>query len=232
MNSIRCPNCDLVSFATAQECKRCHAKFLAPPDAPAMAMPTGQFSFSQNTALPPQPVEVELLPEYEVKAPPIGGWLILFAIGLGVTLGLCALLLPEYIKFMSSKVYQELTTSGSPLYVSSFGPGFTLEFTWLIVSGVGSIVLLLRFFRKSSSFPRLAILILMTYVVVASIDYLMAINVAHQLRVKLVALYGTSKVPSLLPGYMGLIISYSILSSIAWITYLLKSRRVESTFIN
>lgn len=232
MNSIRCPNCDLVSFANATECKRCQAKFLAPPDATAMAMPTTPYSFNQNAALPAQPVQFEPLPEFEMKAPPIGGWLIVFAIGLGVSLGLCGLLLPEYIKFMSSPAYQMLTTPGAELYVSSFSAGFNLELIWLVVSSSGSILLLLRMFRKSSSFPSLATFILAAHIVVASIDFLMAINIEHQLREKLVALYGASKVPPLLPAYMSMYIAYAILSSIAWILYLKNSRRVESTFIN
>jgi len=36
MNSIKCPDCGLVNFATAPECKRCHLSFqseTAPPDA-------------------------------------------------------------------------------------------------------------------------------------------------------------------------------------------------------
>jgi hypothetical protein len=234
MSSIKCPNCGLVSFATAPDCKRCHAKFLAPPpDAAVMAMPNGQFSFSQNTAFPPQPVAFQPLPEYHVEAPPIGGWLIVFAIGLAITLGLCALLLPEYINILSSKAYYMLTTEGSPIYASSFSSAFTFEFSWLVAIGIASILMLIRFFRKSSSFPRMAIFILAATIVVAFIDYLLALNVEHQLTEKLAALSGSrGKVPPLMPGYITLFILYSILSSIAWIAYFKNSRRVEATFIN
>ena len=232
MNSIKCPNCGLVSFATAPDCKRCHAKFLAPPDAPAMALPATQFSFSQNVALPMQPASFQPLPEYEATAPPIGGWLIVFAISTGIGLILSALFLPAYINFMWSQPYNELTTPGSKLYISSFSPAFNLEFVWLLVSINGSVLLLFRFFKKSSSFPRLAVFILAAHIVVASIDFLMAISIERQLTEKLVALYGASKTTPLLSGYMILIITYSILSSVVWIMYFRSSRRVELTFIN
>lgn len=234
MKSIRCPQCELVNFATLPNCKRCQHEFFSAPNNNGVVAATvhGGLSlphpaFNRIARRDPN----EPLPEYVAEATPIGGWLIAFAISLAMSIGLCALFLPEYIKMLSTDAYHDLTTPGSSIYISEFNAAFTLEFIWLVVVGIGSILLLIRFFRKSSSFPRMAICILALNIVVAFLDYLMGMNIQHQLAQKLAALSGGGKAPQLLPSYIGLIIFYSIVSSICWIIYFLSSRRVESTFI-
>ena len=232
MNSIKCPNCGLVSFATASDCKRCRAKFLAPPEAAVMALPAGQISFNQTAAVPPLPVSFRTLPEYQPTATPIGGWLIVFAIGLGISLGLAVLSIETFVNLSSTQAFHDLTTPGSPIYISSFNFGITFEVIWSSLVAVTAVILLLRFFRKSRSFPRLAMALLGANIVFAFIDYLFGLNVQNELMEKLAPAIGKDKVAGMFPWYMGLIVWYSILSSIFWIGYFLSSRRVESTFIH
>jgi len=54
MNSIKCPECGLVNFATASECKRCHMSF-----APAQEPVDGQYANAEYQSYWPQSPEPE-----------------------------------------------------------------------------------------------------------------------------------------------------------------------------
>jgi hypothetical protein len=172
------------------------------------------------------------LPEYNPDGTPIGGWLIVFALGMGVSLGLAALSVEMLMTLFSSRAYHDLTTEGSPIYISSFSSGVTFEVIWLFTSALTTVILLLRFFRRSSGFPRLAIKLLMANIAFALIDYMLTLNIQSELTAKFGAMLGNGKSPQLVPWYMGLYILYCIVASVAWIIYFRTSRRVESTFIN
>ena len=242
MKSVKCPGCGLVNFATTAECKRCRHQFRAPeqPAVPAAAsVPTAASVPAVAEEISPAPTpnqpkpqpRPDPLPEYEPVATPIGGWLIVFGIGLGISLGLAVLQIIAFTQMVSTRAFQDLTTEGSAIYVPNFKAGVTLEVVWLSLLGIGCVILLIRFFRKSSSFPRLAVAVLAANIAFAFLDYLMGLNVERQLMEKLTTLYGRGNVRNVVPSYISLVILYSIISSGAWISYFLTSRRVESTFI-
>ncbi len=54
MNSIKCPGCGLVNFATASECKRCQMSFAPEPEAY-----DGQYANAEYQSYWPQDVETE-----------------------------------------------------------------------------------------------------------------------------------------------------------------------------
>jgi hypothetical protein len=229
MNSIKCPQCGLVSFATGSACKGCNYQF--PVTVYTVVKPAGQLPSGQTTSEAGQTPSFEPLPEFEPEAAPIGGWLIVFLLYLGLLLALAIYWIQKYVNMFSDEAFHQLTSEGSRLYVPGLGAGATFEFIWLSIVAVGCILLLLRFFRKSYSFRRLAISILSVKIAFAFLDYLMALNASNQIEEKLTAILGKAKVHELLPSYTGLLVLASIVISAMWLGYFLQSRRVESTFI-
>ena len=230
MNSIKCPQCGLVSFATGSACKGCNYQF--PVTIYTVVKPAEQLLPGQTTNQAGQAPPFEPLPEFEPEASPIGGWLIVFSLYLGLVLALSIFWIQKYVNLFSNEAFHQLTSEGSKLYIPGLGAGATFEFIWLSIVAAGSILLLLRFFRKSYSFRRLAISILSLKIAFALIDYLLALNASNQAQEKLTALFGRGKVPELIPSYMSLIVLGSIVISALWVGYFLNSRRVESTFIH
>lgn len=71
MNSIKCPDCGLVNFATASECKRCHMSFAA-----AQEPVDGQYANAPYQGYWPQS------PVYEEKGPKVFSGGVVFLTGI------------------------------------------------------------------------------------------------------------------------------------------------------
>jgi hypothetical protein len=239
MMNIKCPQCGLVNFASAPECKRCHYEFVAAAASTARAaerplpiVPGEQQPPVQNISQPAQaPKTFTTLPVFEPVATPIGGWLIVFALLMGLSLALSAYAIPQSVSMYSTDAYKVLTTEGSALYISGFSSWFTFEFIWNCFLTVSLILLFVRFFKKSKSFPNLMIALLSLSVLVEGFGYLTAITFAKELSQQLRSVVHNAQVPEIIPSYFGLIILLALGLSMLWIWYFLTSRRVETTFV-
>src|ERR1041384_5145201 len=158
--SIKCPQCGLVNFADATECKRCHFEFIAAaPDLlpasdekPLAETNEAQPLLVQTSARPSQNAKpFEPLPVFEPVATPVGGWLILFAIMLLASLGLAVYILQKDIGFYNMKEYQFLTTEGHSFYISGLSSFMMTELIWNGIVVVSVVMMLFRLFRRSSS---------------------------------------------------------------------------------
>jgi hypothetical protein len=239
MMSIKCPQCGLVNFASPPECKRCHYEFAAAAAGSARAeaqpvtiAPSQQPPPVQNSSQPTQPPKTfTILPVFEPVATPIGGWLIVFAFLMGLSLALSAYAIEESISMYSTNVYKVLTTESSLLYISGFSSWFTFELIWNCFLVLSLTILFIRFFRKSKSFPNLMIALLGLSILVEGFGYLTVRTFAKELTQKLGSVVHNAQVPEIFPSYFGLIILLALGLSVLWIWYFLTSRRVETTFV-
>lgn len=137
MPSLKCPQCGLVNFTTAPECKRCHVKLHQPELVPETSPATDELSAkvtiggsNQEAAtadsepwLPPPPpplAEHSLLPDDLDTGPqPFTRWVRLFAITLGFSVLIFGIHLYADIDFIDSGTYFSVTdpAMGRPLWI-------------------------------------------------------------------------------------------------------------------
>ena len=238
MMSIKCPQCGMVNFASAQKCKRCHYEFVAQAagarqaeEQPLTTVPDEQQLPVQNSSQPVQaPKTFTILPVFEPVATPIGGWLVVFALLMGLSLAVNAYSIQKSVSLFSTGAYQLLTKEGSMLYVPGFGSWFTFAFIWSCFVVICLILLLVRFFKKSKSFPNLMIGLLALSIVVEGFGYLRSVSILKELTRKL-ASFTHGPAPEIIPSYFGYLVLLAIVLCVLWILYLLASRRVETTFV-
>ena len=117
MNSIKCPDCGLVNFATASECKRCHLSFVSEQE-PSEAQ--HQYADYQNHW--PQ------RPEYEEEGPKVFSGGVLFLTGI---------LIVAFVVLILQQAFHPLdanTASGIALLVGFAGLGLlVLTHIWLVI---------------------------------------------------------------------------------------------------
>jgi len=148
----------------------------------------------------------------------LGGWLILIQIGLYVTILMTLNQIIRYdLDIFTSEVWEMLTSEGSELYDPLWKPTILFESIYHVASVVFSIYILIQFYRKKSIVPRLIIILYSASVVIGIIDYILLqqIAVAQEFEDE---------------GSLRDVVR-SVITSVVWISYLLKSERVKNTFI-
>lgn len=145
----------------------------------------------------------------------IGGWLLLFALGLLLRPLLYGATLMHLANAMSFDRWSQLTTYGSHAYNALWAPLLLLELAHASGQFVFSWLLLLLFFRHRSSFPRVVLLTMITGVVLNVVDVSLASLIP--------AIKATPQ------GHTRLV--ESIIGAAIWTAYLLQSRRVKATFV-
>lgn len=244
MNSIKCPQCGLVNFATAPECKRCHLKFNQ-PEAPAIVTPAaaetppastttdsaGLSSLEPNNKLEEAKPPLAPLPEFfSDEAAPFTLGVFLFAVWLVVSVLLMGYQLQQYAKIAWSPEWKSLIHPRSQLYAPILEPLIYLEWMFKIGAILASVLLLLLMWRKSWSFlkgVRSYLLAAFAYLV---LDGLAAVALRASLAKKGLA---TDFEPILdqLYWYPCLCV-IAILVTFIWYRYFTKSERVRRIFIN
>ncbi|WP_083749081.1 DUF3857 domain-containing protein [Pelomonas sp. KK5] len=146
----------------------------------------------------------------------LGGWLVLPGFGLIV-----AAVRTPWEGFRDLDVYglarwTALTMPGGAEYHPMWAPTLLLELGNVIVASIGAILLLILFFTRRSSFPRLMIGFLWLSCLVNAID--------------LGAMWAVPVAQKLLPQHSALLVR-ALLSAAVWTAYLLRSKRVANTFV-
>ena len=145
----------------------------------------------------------------------IGGWLILLAVVLMFRPFVFSAQLLDIAKTMSIDTWSKLTTYGSSAYHSLWAPTLLFELAGNSVELVFSLLLLSLFFQRRSSFPRVAILLMFSVLVLDLADVLLA-----------------SLLPAIKTDSKDFVhLSRAAIGSVAWSAYLLRSRRVKATFV-
>lgn len=241
MSSIRCPQCGLVNFASASECKRCHLKFdhsefsteTSPVADPSHVDANGTGSLN------PEPVTADYqkaqpapLPEYfDAEPDSLNAPMVLFA----VYLFLCAVVLiyqlTRYADMMGGKAWKHMIDPRDKLYISSLEPMIYFSVILHILGILASILLTILLLRRSYSFLRLV----RVYLLGSFVYFAMQIATGLSWRSALLEkLPNNKEIEPLLDGmYWHAILSIiGFLIAFIWFRYFTTSDRVKSTFIN
>lgn len=145
----------------------------------------------------------------------IGGWLLLLAISLVLRPLVFLASLSKLGATVSMDNWTALTTFGSSTYHALWAPLLLAELAVGLGQLVFSLLLVTLFFRRRSSFPRLAIALLMASVVLQAGDVALA-----------------SLLPAIQVDPTDIAqIARTALYAMIWSAYLLRSERVRSTFV-
>jgi Protein of unknown function (DUF2569) len=240
MNSLKCPQCGLINFASASECKRCHLRFPRPESPPEVATAADQnspdsivtdslspdSSARNNTRAPVTP-----LPEFFVdEAAPFTVPMVLFAVSLLLTVLVLGYQFLQYAKLAVRPEWKGLINPGHPLHAPGLEALIYLE--WFVKGGamVASALLLLLFLRKAWSFLKWVRVYLLATFLFVVVDGAAGLALRKSLITKdldksfdpmLDAMYWYT--------YLCII---TIFITFIWYLYFTKSERVRKTFIN
>jgi hypothetical protein len=154
MNSLKCPECGLVNFASAAECKRCHIKFHQPEPLADTSSMTSE-ALTETTGVEEPKVQLPPLPDYFNDEPaPFSRPVIFFGICLAVTVLAIGYELKQYYEFMNGYQWPLLTDSNyrGYSYTPVLGPALYVEFIVKIAVMASALTLLILLVRKSWSF--------------------------------------------------------------------------------
>lgn len=147
----------------------------------------------------------------------IGGWLYLLAFGLCLTpIRLGAEVLRGLVS-LEAKTWAAVTTPGTRVYHPLFGPLIVGEIVVNAALLIAALVLLYLFFAKQRLFPLVMIVFLIARVAFQVADLSVALMIPATAARIGGAAYG---------GVAG-----GILVAVVWVPYLIRSQRVEATFI-
>ncbi len=147
----------------------------------------------------------------------IGGWLYLVAVGVCLTPIRIAAEIVNGLRPLDPTAWRAVTTPGTRAYHPLFGPLIVGELVLNAALLIWAAVLLYLFFAKRRSFP------------VAMITF-MVVRVVGQVADLGVALMIPATAARIGPAAYGGLAS-GILVTLIWVPYLIKSRRVEATFV-
>ncbi len=152
---------------------------------------------------------------YEQGPRGLGGWLIIPIIGLFLSPLINLFNMILNIQLINSTNWTKLTTPGGDSYHSMFKPALYFETGCNVLYILISIYLLVLLFQKKKLLPKL---IIFYYIFNVVIEILITVLVN-----KINADIGTPPVSFSIPA---------IISSLIWIAYFRKSKRVKNTFVN
>lgn len=147
----------------------------------------------------------------------IGGWLVLVAIGLVARPVVSVVSLVRIAPALSADAWAGLTAPGSAAYHPLWAPLLLFEVAANVALAVADMLLAVLFFQRRRAFPRGFIALL-----------------AAQVAIALVDLAATAVVPGDEAGSLAAqarLAASTLVASVAWIVYLLRSRRVKLTFV-
>ena len=157
-----------------------------------------------------------LINESDPQISGLGGWLILPAIGLFIRPVIAFCFLVGHASVYAPETWHTLTDPSGAAYNSLWAPLLIYElFTFMTVI-VFAILLLLLMFQRRRTFPMLYIAFLLFVAINATIDHIMAQFIPA----------AASKTGAVDPT-----VTQNFIVCLIWIPYMLKSKRVKSTFL-
>ena len=170
MNRLKCPECGLVNFGSAFECKRCHFRFserqtrariFPQPAAPVFTVldqlapeQTADDSALQKSGAAHEPTApFAPLPEYfDGEAASFTLDMILFAVTVGLSILFFVYQLHQYYSLYGGAEWKALTDPKNMVYVPFLEPFFYLEWIIKLLAIFASALLIIPFLRKSYAF--------------------------------------------------------------------------------
>jgi Protein of unknown function (DUF2569) len=219
MSSIKCPNCGLINFASAEACKRCKETLEAP------AYPYWQ---GNNAVAPPKPDWSKLdsdLVDHADRSHTVGN--ILFAIYLGLHVIILPFALIAIGWMMSQEAWELLTTPTSRLYLPSFAPLYYLTLLVIVIYLPASVILMVRLFQKSQTFLMWVVIYLLGEFVYALIQGVLMWGVSGEMSGKQIPQFEAGAT-QMQWGIASCVIS--ILITFIWFRYFTSSKRARMVF--
>lgn len=147
----------------------------------------------------------------------LGGWLILPMLGLMFTpLRIGVALVVTFLPIFTEGYWEILTTPGSEAYHALWAPLIIFEIIGNLFFLLGSIVLLVLFFKKHCRFPKLMIIYLLLNVAYVGGDYFLS---------GLIPAVAEEEDPESIKELVRAVVAAAV-----WIPYFIKSERVKNTF--
>jgi hypothetical protein len=147
----------------------------------------------------------------------IGGWLLLVAVGVCLTPVRIAAELVKGLRPLEPTTWHAVTTPGTRAYHPLFGPLIVGELVVNAALLIWAGVLVYLFFTRRRSFPVAMIAFMITRVVAQVADAGVALMIPAAAARMGPAAYGG--------------IASGVLVALIWVPYLIRSRRVELTFV-
>ena len=223
MSSIKCPNCGLINFASAEACKRCKQTLEAP------AYPYWQ---GKGAVVPPKPDWSRLqtdpavdLVDHTGRSHTVGN--ILFAVYLGLHVLLMPFALLLMVWAMTEESWRLLTTSGTPLYLPTFSSFYYLNLLGIVIYVPASVILLVRLFQKSETFLTWVVIYLLGEFVFSLLQGLLMWGVSGEMSGKQIPQFQTAATQ--MQWGIGMCV-ISILIVFVWFRYYTSSKRVRMVF--
>ena len=248
MNRLKCPECGLVNFGSAFECKRCHRKFSESwpqadkPSTPAPPVTTvlkqrapkrmAEVSVAQKPGAANEPTgTLPPLPEYFVDEPaPYTFDMILFTVTVGLLILLLVYQLRQCYSFYGGEEWKALTDPKNMVYFPFFEYNFYFEWLIKLLAIVASAMLIVPFLRKAYAFLRWVRVYLIATFSLILVDGSAALLMETTLRKKQLGRAFDLYVDQL-HWYVYLYV-IAILVTFVWFRYFTTSDRVKETFIN
>ena len=202
-----CPQCSSEIEATAEKCRECGALF-------------GPNSAWKPTEQPPdKPADQPAAAEAAAGPRGIGGWLILPMLGLIFTpFRMGYQFVTDLLPVLNATTWQALTSPSSPNYHPLWAPLIGFEVVANIAVFAFGLWVLIQFFSKSKSTPRLYIIWM------ASLAIMQIVDVALANQIPAVAAQPDAQSMK--------DVGRALLAAAIWIPYFLVSKRVRNTFVN
>jgi len=223
MSSIKCPNCGLINFASAEACKRCKQALEAP------AYPYWQ---GKGAVVPPKPDWSKLqtdpaadLVDHTERSHTVGN--ILFAVYLGLHMIMLPIALVALGWLMTQESWELFTTPTNRLYLPTFAPLYYLTLLVIVIYLPASVILFVRLLQKSETFLTWAVIYLLGEFVYSLILGVLMWGVAGEMNGKHIPQFeaGATQMQG---GIASCVIS--ILVTFIWFRYFTSSKRARAVF--
>ena len=222
MSSIKCPNCGLINFASAEACQRCKQTLEAP------AYPYWQ---GNNAVAPPKPdwsmLQTDPAPDLadHDRSHTVGN--ILFAIYLGLHVIVLPISLLGVAWLMSQDAWELLTTPNSRLYLPTFAPLYYLVLLGIVIFLPASVILFVRLLQKSETFLTWVVIYLLGEFVFSLLQGVLMWGVSGEMSGKQIPQFQTAATQ--MQWGIGMCV-ISILIVFVWFRYFTSSKRARMVF--